>query len=121
MREIVNSTEAEQRIKAEEPFRIASGAWHGDTGGAVSYGSLPEKYRVDAALSAYVVYSYGTPIGWVRHDGSKVVPDVGYSLSTGQHQYGTLHAWGIDRFPARGRTTVPSGGGPRRGGIDGPS
>jgi hypothetical protein len=47
------------------------------------------------------VYSYGTPIAWVTEDESRSqtepylyhVPDVGYSLTTGQHQYTVLDAW----------------------------
>ena len=111
-------------IKDERPFRSQTGrdgAWSFSavTGGAEHTGSLPEEYRADATAARYVIYSYRTPIGWVREDGTKVVPDVGYSLSTGQHQYRVLHAWGINRHPARGRKTVPSGTGRRKGGIDG--
>jgi hypothetical protein len=52
-------------------------------------------------------------------DGEKIVPDVGYSATTSQHQMTVMAAWDLPvRFPARGRTLRPAGGGPRRGGID---
>jgi hypothetical protein len=34
----------------------------------------------------FVVWSYDTPIGWVRKDGKRTVPDVRYSLTTSKHQ-----------------------------------
>lgn len=55
-------------------------------------GRLPEEW-VDAYRSdrespgiSYVVYSYNTPIAWVRVDGRTIVPDVGYSVTTTRHQ-----------------------------------
>ncbi len=86
---------------------------------------LPEEYHEAAEAAIYVVYSYRTPIGWVNPDGTVTVPDVGYSLSTGQHQWYLIDAW-RDRLPsgftiaARGRRLVPSGGGRRNGGMDDP-
>ena len=40
----------------------------------------------------YVVYSYATPIAWIRADGEVVIPDIGYSLTTTRHQ-GMCRAW----------------------------
>ena len=34
----------------------------------------------------YVVYSYGTPIAWLRSDGAWAIPPVKYSLTTTRHQ-----------------------------------
>ena len=68
-------------------------------------GHLPPQFSEEIALAEYVVLSYDTPIAWVI-DGEKSVPDVGYSPTTGQHQYLVKHAWGMDSFPARGRPTV---------------
>jgi hypothetical protein len=121
MKHVVNLTEAEEKIKNLESFRTASFTLSG--GPAIiggTHGHLPEELRADVEAAAYVVESFDTPVGWVRQDGTKVVPDVGYSLTTGQHQYLTADAWGIDFRPARGRTLRPAGGGPRRGGIDDP-
>lgn len=44
---------------------------------------------------AYIVYSYGTPIGWERSDGLRVVPPVRYSNSTARHQHKLREAWGL--------------------------
>jgi hypothetical protein len=111
----VNNTQAEAKIAKEEAFRTSEADLPGRpgvirfraaTGGAQSFGLLPERYRDDVRRARYVVYSYQTPIGWVRQDGTKTVPDVGYSLSTGQHQLIVQHAWGLRSFPARGREVV---------------
>jgi hypothetical protein len=113
----VNNTQAEAKIFAEEIFRTS---WvnipdvgqvlrfSGMTGGAQSFGLLPTEHHDDARRARYVVYSYETPIAWVREDGTKVIPDIGYSPSTGQHQYIVRYAWCTDspRFPARGRQIV---------------
>lgn len=61
-------------------------------------GRLPvewvELYRSDRENPgiSYVVYSYATPIAWVRADGETVIPDVSYSLTTSRHQ-GLCRAW----------------------------
>ncbi len=39
-----------------------------------------------AAGPVYVVWSYATPIGWAREDGSTVIPDVRFSVTTSKHQ-----------------------------------
>jgi hypothetical protein len=83
-------------------------------------GKLPPQYAEDLAMADYVVMSYATPIAW-ETDGEITIPDVGYSPTTGQHQYTVKTAWNAPdhmRFPARGRELRPAGGGPRRGGID---
>ena len=61
-------------------------------------GRLPKEW-VDAYRSdrenpgiSYVVYSYSTPIAWVRVDGERIIPDVGYSVTTTRHQ-GLCRAW----------------------------
>lgn len=111
--------DAEMAIKDQLPFHMrdtlyATVGWNG------SRGFLPwPDYHESIKDAVYVVISYGTPIGWIRPDGTKVVPDVGYSNTTSQHQYTVLNAWKIrGRFPKRGRELRPAGGGPRRGGID---
>ena len=61
-------------------------------------GRLPaewvEAYRSDREFPgiSYVVYSYNTPIAWVRNDGETIIPDVGYSVTTTRHQ-GLCRAW----------------------------
>jgi hypothetical protein len=111
--------DAGDKIKELEPFRLRSGETLSGGPAVVGvYGELPERYHEDHDEAVYVVSSYETPIAWVRADGTKVIPDVGYSDTTGQHQYTVKHAWGMSRYPARGRELRPAGGGPRRGGID---
>jgi hypothetical protein len=111
---------AEVAIKNRVPFRMRdtlSGieGWDRD-----DYGELPVNYWQSLQEAVYVVLSYDTPIGWTMPDGTPIVPDVGYSLTTSQHQYLVLNAWGMRDHPfvRRGRETRPAGGGPRRGGID---
>lgn len=116
--------EAEEKIKNEEPFRLKGWTRGVPTLSASpwithQYGALPEHYQHDVMAARYVVWSYETPIAWVRPDGTKVVPDVGYSPTTSQHQMAVMSAWDLPvRFPARGRELRRAGGGPRRGGID---
>lgn len=55
-------------------------------------GRLPEPWRTllnrhnTAGQIAYVVLSYATPIAWVLVDGTHVIPDVKYSVTTSRHQ-----------------------------------
>lgn len=120
--------QAQQMIKEEKPFRFgrvhdgqptfSGGPWL-DSRHPGSFGALPEIYRDQVVLSRYVVWSYWTPIAWVNQDGTKTVPDIGYSQTTGQHLMTVMAAWDLPvRYPARGRELRRSGGGPRRGGID---
>ena len=58
-------------------------------------GELPEPWRSVFMLDhvdgiAYVVWSYETPIAWVKRDGKVIRPDVRYSRTTSKHQ-GTLY------------------------------
>jgi hypothetical protein len=116
--------EAEQMIASRQPFRMR-GQTDPPTLWAVTeppnyIGALPPQYADDLATADYVVISYDTPIAW-ETDGEIALPDVGYSPSTGQHQYVVKGAWKVPghmRFPASGRELRPAGGGPRRGGID---
>ena len=39
----------------------------------------------------YVIYSYSTPIAWLRGDGELVMPDADYSVTTKRHK-GTIRA-----------------------------
>lgn len=127
MAHVVNTlAEAEEKIRNEEPFRLKGWTRGVPTLSAApwiihQYGALPEQYQHEVRHARYVVWSYETPIAWVTEDGTKVLPDIGYSPTTGQHQYTVKAAWDIQgrmSFPARGRTLRPTGGGPRRGGID---
>lgn len=113
--------EAESLIKDREAFVMGTrGNVHAYPGWNGARGFLPDNEVTDGLRSAiYVVYSYGTPIAWVTEDDVKVIPDVGFSATTSQHQYMVAAAWGVDFRPARGRTVVEAGGGPRRGGVDG--
>jgi hypothetical protein len=94
----VNRSTAPDAIAAQEDFHNSSNSlwggpvnpdsWRGD-----SMGRLPEEWRAEIKRSAergnspvYAVYSYATPIGWLLQDGTAVVPEVSYSVTTSQHQ-----------------------------------
>ena len=116
--------EAAQMIEKRQPFRLAR-SFDPPTLWATTIppgylGNLPPQYAESVTMADYVVMSYWTPIAW-ETDGEIALPDVGYSATTGQHQYIVKHAWHVPGhmlFPARGRELRPAGGGPRRGGID---
>jgi hypothetical protein len=111
--------QAKDKIKELEPFRLRSGETLSGGPAVVGvYGELPERYQEDHDEAVYVITSYETPIAWVRADGTKVIPDVGYSDTTSQHQYTVKAAWNMPSWPLRGRELRPAGGGPRKGGID---
>lgn len=131
---VVDNGEAEQKIKNLAPFRNRSGALRGVENGADEFGLLPERWWNPASDAVYVVYSYRTPIAWVTADGARVIPDIGYSPITGEHQLAVKTAWhgtewtGGGLTPARGREVVPVPATHelrgkdrrlRRGGIDG--
>lgn len=131
-RTVVDNTEAENRIQRLEEFRNKTGSLRGVREGASpeDIDCLPEKYWGDVRDAGYTVWSYGTPIAWVRPDGERVVPDIGYSLTTGQHQYIVKAAWRIAGWTSPGGkrevVKVPATGTLygeprrlRRGGIDG--
>lgn len=120
--------DAQVSIKNELPFKMgrvyegqptfSGGPWLGSPHPG-SFGALPEGYRDQVVRSRYTVWSYWTPIAWVNQDGTKTVPDVGYSDTTSQHVMTVMSAWDMPvRYPARGREVRRAGGGPRRGGID---
>jgi hypothetical protein len=120
---VVTLDEAEVRVGSLKPFRTATGSMKGAPGGADTFGHLPEAYHAEVRDAEYVVYSYATPIAWLTVTGQRVVPDIGYSPTTSQHQYLVKNAWqGTDwvgsTFPARGRQVVRAGGGRRGGGMD---
>jgi len=81
--------------------------WSAYGSAVLGYGHLPARLRASVDEAVYVVYSYDTPIAWVTEDGRRRVterlryhvPAVGYSPTTGQHQYACLDAW---RDEARG-------------------
>lgn len=147
---VFNNSEIPGRIHAMLPFlsegKLPDGTrrWSGYSGPATSFGHLPRQYRSSVRRAVYVVYSYGTPIGWVREPLNSstgdpywfTVPDVGYSPTTGTHQYACLEAWAdhlkyqgtYRRFPSSGRETVQVPGNAevygterrlRAGGVDG--
>lgn len=150
MRTVFRNSEIEGRIHALQPFlsvgKLPDGTrvWSGHAGPAVSLGHLPARLHESARSAVYVVYSYDTPIAWVienpdPHESEPyeyVVPDVGYSPTTGQHQYTVLEAWrefrrrqGRNRWGMDGRREVVrlpataevhgTSRRPRSGGIDG--
>ena len=116
MKFVVTNSEATDRIEREMAFTNAKRSLRGGASGPqVPLGELPEQYHDAVKRARYVVHSYSTPIGWVSKTGEKTVPDVGYSLTTGYHQYAVAHAWGVDLPVARGRELRPAGTGTREG------
>ena len=77
--------------------------WERDTVSLWDLGELPRgengidwtsAFMMDhLAGIAYVVWSYQTPIAWVRKDGKITRPNVRYSRTTSKHQ-GTLYLLG---------------------------
>lgn len=98
--------EAEQAIRDQRTFRLQNTRtlW-GTTEAPTFFGRIPARHSVGAEEADYWVFSYDTLIAWVT-EGEPTVPDVGYSPTTGQHQYLAAHALGVDFRPARGRDTV---------------
>jgi hypothetical protein len=104
---VFRNEEIPARIAALKPFlsdgRLPDGTrrWSGHSGPAVTMGHLPARLYESARSAVYVVYSYDTPIAWVtespdphsREPYLYHIPDVGYSPTTGQHQYACLDAW----------------------------
>lgn len=65
--------------------------------GVTGTGRLPrhwaDEYQADMDHITYTVVSYSTPIAWVLDNGTVVIPDVKYSVTTSKHQ-GMLYALG---------------------------
>lgn len=123
--------EAARLIRERRPFRLRGPGqptlWA--TCDPPDYlGYLPPRYSAGIECADYVVMSYNTPIAW-ETDGEITIPDVGYSPSTGAHQYLAAGAFDVRWRPGRNRDTVrvllnavtPWGSNTRarRGGIDG--
>lgn len=116
MKYVVTNHEAVDKIAAELPFTNTGRSLQGGPSGPmIVLGHLPEEYDDAVKRARYVVHSYSTPIGWVGQDGEKTVPDVGYSLTTSNHQYEVARAWGIEFPVARGREVRPAGTGTPEG------
>jgi hypothetical protein len=82
-------------ITARRPF-TTSGALFGEfltAGSASRLGRLPDEHRPawreavkKHGRTLYVVWSYGTPIGWAGPGEPLHIPDVKYSPTTTKHQ-----------------------------------
>lgn len=125
-RTVFRNEEIPGRIAEMMPFlsegKLPDGTrrWSGHSGPAVTFGHLSPRYHASVREAVYVVYSYDTPIAWVLEvqygtsDYTYCIPDVGYSVTTGQHQSAVMEAWAphmrrqgtYRRFPGRGRETV---------------
>ncbi len=122
--------EAAEFIRQGKPFRLRGSGQptlYATTEAPGYLGRIPSHKSIGSGAADYWVFSYDTLIAWVT-EGEPTVPDVGYSPTTGQHQYLVAQALGVDFCPARGRPTVaiPRNdslyGRPRRlrrGGMDG--
>jgi len=93
---------AHEAIAARQEFNAGSMSARGGQPGEQyrgTSGRLPFEwnttYMQDTADGlAYIVFSYGTPIGWESSDGTRVIPRVSYSRTTARHQYQLRSAWG---------------------------
>lgn len=83
------------KIAKREAFATHNGTLTGvRTDGEPFHGTgrLPEDWRRiferqgGAGELAYVVTSYVTPIAWVLTDGTVIIPDARYSVTTTRHQ-----------------------------------
>lgn len=87
----INSPEVATAIENRKPFKT-HGSFYGSDWIPGDRGILPRGWRelyADAyrtGLIDYVVVSYRTPIAWVMHDGTVVIPAEKYSVSTSRHQ-----------------------------------
>jgi hypothetical protein len=76
---------------------FTAGAMQGRIGrygtGILPYDWASTFYRDTADGKAFIVYSYKTPIAWERSDGTRVMPNVRYSVTTGKHQTQVRAAW----------------------------
>lgn len=111
MRTVFRNSEIPGRIHALQPFlsvgRLPDGTrvWSGHSGPAASLGHLPARLHASARSAVYVVYSYATPIAWVTESEDPAdmapyvyhLPNIGYSLVTGQQQYSVADAWKVAR------------------------
>lgn len=77
-----------EHVLALKPFTTHGNMYGQDyagTTGMLSDHAL-RTWQTDHAGIKYAVYSYRTPIAWVRADGTWVVVDNRFSSSTGKHQ-----------------------------------
>lgn len=127
-RTVFRNEEIPGRIAEMMPFlsegKLPDGTrrWSGYSGPATTLGHLPRRYHASVREAVYVVYSYDTPVAWVLEapqNGPRKplwfkIPDVSYSVTTGQHQTACMEAWAdhmrsqgnYRRLPGRGREVV---------------
>lgn len=75
-------------LRALKPFSRSGFAMRGVEGKGSDTGRLEGDHLAayKAADIVYTVYSYATPIAWVKKGGMIVVPSVSYSPTTSHHQ-----------------------------------
>lgn len=90
----MSNREAVDAMRARMSFASHTGSLRGVQYSNVNemdgHGRLPSECRqalldADPRATLYVVYSYGTPIGWCC-DGAWTIPQVRYSNTTSRHQ-----------------------------------
>jgi|SRR6478735_11167946 len=80
-------------LKGERWERDSVTNW--DLGRLTDHPAWANAFMIDHLAGInYVVWSYGTPIAWVRKDGAVVKPDVTYSVTTSKHQGFLYHLGG---------------------------
>ena len=77
---------ATELVEAGKPFSNSSRSISGEPGAALTPGRLADRTMVAEVYRAtYVIYSYKTPIAWLRADGTWTHPDLWYSATTARH------------------------------------
>lgn len=129
MRTVFRNSDIPGRIHALQPFlsvgKLPDGTrrmW-GTAGPAPDMGFLPRQFHESARQAVYTVISYGTPIAWVTESTDPAdmdpylyhIPNVGYSPTTGQHQWDVALAWRV----ARRKQYLRRGSDIRPGHLDG--
>ena len=101
--------EAAGRIFRREEFEIGNvSGTHFFLPGA--HGDLDEEFRDDFESADYAVWSYETPIAWVRKDGTVFMPPLRYSQTTTRHQNLAARALGVSFTSERRAEAVADGG-----------
>lgn len=95
----LSNDQCSDAMSQRKEFSNKTGSLHGEwfTDLPWPVGVLPQSYRDELTEMSpvYVVFSYETPIAWATlEDDLLIVPDVRYSLTTGQHQHRCLHVPG---------------------------
>jgi hypothetical protein len=92
----VNLQQAKRCVADREEFSSSTGSMRGVEGVPGDLGRLPyedrQAFNAQRDEIVYTVMSYATPIAWELEDGTVIIPDTSYSVTTSRHQ-GIVRAW----------------------------